>query len=80
MPGCEGCGVALSYGTADTAECGHGSGYNCCNCAQYLGVYNEEQYGQYACRHCRRRLAAGSAAAEARAPSAPAWLPARSPP
>ena len=57
---CEHCGIALSYETRDPDECGHGSGYNCCNCARSADVYNEEQYVQYACAHCRRRITAGT--------------------
>ena len=59
MP-CEGCGVGISYASDNPAECGHGSGYKCCNCALDAGVYNGEQYEQYACAHCRHRLEANA--------------------
>ena len=55
MP-CEGCGIGVAHQSRDTAECGHGSGHKCCNCALDAGVFNEEQYEEYACPHCRRRL------------------------
>ena len=56
---CEGCGILVAHGSLRATECAHGSGYSCCNCALDAGVFNQAQYAEYSCVHCKERLQSG---------------------